>query len=171
MARTRRVTRRIPRGPRPKYSMVTFSRLVELPASTEDPPGLVWNWFTVTPSTTLQGMRKAKNFSIEFGTNSTLPIGWALCYLPQGANAGAFLPSVAETNGAPEQTSTFVEMFANSQWVISNGTIVAGAITRFRTRLARNLNNGDQIIMFIFNPQGLGEHQIYVSGNYAIKYN
>lgn len=94
--------------------------------------------YLVIPSVDQQGKRKAKNFTLRMKTNSELPLFWALLYVPQGND-----PSLIKLQPA----GSFYEP---SQNVIMSGIISkTSAQDTFRSRLARNLNSGDRIVLSI----------------------
>lgn len=114
-----------------------------------------------------QGMRKVKNISLNLQTNCTVPVVWALVYIPQGQN-----PSTLNFGNAPNAVS----LYEPAQNVIMSGTIyVNSAQQTWRTRLARNLNSGD-CIAFIFKQliavpqQSPADYVMFVQANYAITY-
>ena len=96
---------------------------------------------TVVASNAVAGMRKAKNFLVQFSSSVTdadsLIIAWALVYVPY------------QTNPNP---ITFVNqphyLYEPSQFVIMGGLYDSnnpGNTARQFSRLSRNLNEGDTI--------------------------
>ena len=96
--------------------------------------------FVIVPPTTLQGMRKVKHLTINAVLSSSSSIGcvWALYYLPQGMTA----PGLNLTSGQP--------LVEPNQFVMNTGVFDGEAgPTRISSRLSRNLNSGDQIILLV----------------------
>ncbi|UPW36492.1 putative capsid protein [Dipodfec virus UA23Rod_1661] len=129
----------------------------------------------ICPPNTVSGMRKIKNINFEVTCDSADPIIYAVFYVPEGGQMEQILPRInfTEAQGVTSPRP-FVELFAANQWVIGCGTCIQGSISRFRSRMARNLNNGDFIGILVFtndmeNPTNSIDFNI--TGNYAIKYN
>lgn len=96
------------------------------------------------PSTTTMGTRKCKNFTLTLSTVPLVPFLFALVFVPEGTQAGNItLPS----------NSTPVSLYEPNQNVIMSGIFGGpnGTVSRFKSRLARNLNSGDNIY-FIIKP-------------------
>lgn len=96
------------------------------------------------------GMRKAKNFTLDLvcTAEDVQPITFALVYVPEGQGE----PSLTTTG---EDSTTLYEPNQN---VIISGIISSdGQKNRFTTKLARNLNAGDNIgICFMAPPNANG---------------
>ena len=131
----RRYRRRY-RSRKNKYSVE--SGLLPLPSGTT---AVNTGNLTVVASNTVAGMRKAKNFLVQFSSSVTdadsLIIAWALVYVPY------------QTNPNPIQ---FVNhpfpLYEPSQFVIMGGLYDSnnpGNTARQFSRLSRNLNEGDTI--------------------------
>lgn len=94
------------------------------------------------PSTSTMGTRKCKNFTLTLSTVPLVPFLFALIFVPEGTQAGDIsLPT----------SSTPVSLYEPNQNVIMSG-IFGGpnaTISRFKSRLARNLNSGDNIYLVI----------------------
>lgn len=107
--------------------------------------------FGCVPETILQGMRKAKNFRLKFSileqTTQLKAFVWALVYVPEGTApgqlgyGGAAVASLYEPNQ---------NMIMCGVGIIGSGS--DSVVNRF-TKLARNLNSGDQIALIV---QGIG---------------
>jgi hypothetical protein len=98
----------------------------------------------VAPSTA-QGVRKVKNPPLRIVTsapNPSTPILWALVYAPQltAGTAGVVPVSIFEPN----------QNVIMSGWLSALGT--HDPVT-FKSRLARNLDSGDQIVLLLYNPR------------------
>lgn len=132
----RRTTRPYRRKP---VKTVTFSnettilqQLVNIPTAVAPPQTNC----LVIPSVDQQGKRKGKNFTLRMKTNPVSSIFRALLYVPQGNDPSQI---VLQPNGS---------MYEPSQNVIMSGIISASsAQDTFRSRLARNLNSGDRIVL------------------------
>lgn len=173
---SRRVYRRreyIPRMYTPKsakYQFVPFSINAGIPAGSDTSTIYGVN-SVIVPQSNVAGIRKVKNFYINFTTNSSIPIIFAIVYAPEGANVENLRPNI---NQVPSDSYTFTELFEANQWVIGCGSIVNGAVNQFRTRMSRNLNNGDSVFLFLWMASGQPPEEltaINATGNYAIRYN
>lgn len=137
---TTSVTRRT-WGPRKKYSLSRSTiGLTITPAAdgTLGPPSQA----IVVASITGQGKRKAKNFDIQLacqqgGDAVEAVIYYALVYVPSGSQPGVI------------NATTGVEYYSPASNVLAAGIYDCdeGTGFRVRTRLARNLNAGDQILL------------------------
>lgn len=131
----------------------------------------------LVPQSSVQGIRKVKNFAFSITTSAEIPMLWALVYLPEGGAINTINPQVntgAPITGTPEggnPRATFVELFAANQWVIACGTCISGAVQNYRTRMARNLNGGDSVWFICWTAQGTPAGFVNITGNYAIRYN
>ncbi|UNI72382.1 MAG: putative capsid protein [Chaetfec virus UA24_3359] len=129
----------------------------------------------ICPPSTVAGMRKVKNIGFDISTSSNAPLIFAVFYIPEGGQVQQIEPQINIANSNTiDDPQPFVELFAANQWVIGCGTVIAGSVTRFRSRMARNLNNGDFLGLLVFtNDKTTPANPIdfNVTGNYAIKYN
>lgn len=126
-----------------------------------------------------QGMRKAKNFTLNIGANNLniggavssehVPIAFALVYVPQGTT-----PSVIAFGTESQGVISTTSLYEPNQNVILSGMIMPGDTSRtFYSRLARNLNSGDAIGLCIRSPINGGataKSQVVCSLNYAISF-
>lgn len=141
-----------------KYSSETITGVLEL-------DGTATKAGTLIQALDAQGMRKAKNFTLNVMTEINSPVYFALVYVPEGTKPSAItLP----TTEGPKS------MYEPNQNVILQGIInpATGAITK-RTRLARNLNGGDKIDFIAASltaPDPPQRNAVLVSLNYAITY-
>jgi hypothetical protein len=125
----------------------------------------------VVAASTAQGVRKVKNPTLRIVTNALnppTPLLWALVYSPQGFPLNALKLTSASGSEVP------VSIFEPNQNVIMSGWLNAlgshDPVT-FRSRLARNLESGDQLFLLIANPSGSDiSVAIAFSLNYAICY-
>lgn len=117
-------------------------------------------------SSSIQGIRKAKNFSLKILYAGTAPLMFVLVYIPQGQDVKAI------TRGTPQAPASLYEPNQN---VIMSGYIVPNnsQAQTFRTRLARNLNSGDsiQIVLACASAtDSVNDADIGISLNYAITF-
>ena len=138
---------------------------------TSSPPKLQNRGYSIVPPTDVYGTRKVKNIDISLTTDLlSAPLVCALVYCPEG--------TLASTFSLGEGTSSLYEPNQNiiGQFVIpANGEANAPQITRFKTRLARNLDSGDTIVLIFGSLTGISanaETPVRIAGtvNYAIKY-
>lgn len=121
-----------------------------------------------------QGVRKCKNFELSltgtpFTAGDTIahaPMFFALVYVPQGTE-----PSQISI-GNPDACASLYEPNQN---VIMCGVWPSDLTAPFikKTRLARNLNSGDRIVLVMTVPpfgEGHFEKNIAVTLNYAISF-
>lgn len=127
------------------------------------------NWVDVVPATNTMGVRKVKNFKLNISTNmrdgtEDLPMSyqWVMVYVPEGQDAGKVETELGS-------------LYEPNQNVIAQGTGISGQPSRSFTRLARNLNSGDRIMLcVIFN--GYSDNwdtivaNIALHANFAIAY-
>lgn len=124
---------------------------------------------TVIASISAQGIRKVKNFTLTFSQpNLAQKFQWALVYVPEGTQPQAL---------AQSSRDTVASMYEPNQNVIMSGIIYyEQAQQTYRSRLARNLNSGDKIVLVIrpltFVPQAAANstNTIYACLNYAISF-
>lgn len=114
----------------------------------------------------IQGVRKAKNFSLKILYAGTAPLMFVLVYVPQGQDVKAI------TRGTYQAPASLYEPNQN---VIMSGYIVPNnsQAQTFRTRLARNLNSGDSIQIAICcagASDSVTDSNIGISLNYAITF-
>ena len=89
-------------------------------------------------------MRKVKHLTVNLTPildQDGGQIWWALVYVPQGTTAGSIQLAT---------TAALSDMYEPNQYVMNCGIVdpTAGPI-RFSTPLARNLNNGDAIVLLV----------------------
>ena len=127
--------------------------------------------FPIVAKTTVYGTRKAKNFDLTLTTKGlNAPLLGCLVYVPQGTLASAITSSSAglgDVKSLYEPNQNVIMQFM----VPANGSADAPQITKVRTRLARNLDSGDSIVL-IFCPLETLADTVYIAAtvNYAIKY-
>lgn len=116
--------------------------------------------YDILPSTELQGMRKAKHFTLTFtATEDVQPYYYALVFVPAGYNAQRVnLPNAG----------TALPAYDANQFVISQGVLdFSGGPLRIRTNLSRNLNSEDSIALILATYDGV-DAAILVSVRYAV---
>ena len=89
-----------------------------------------------TVTQTIQGTRKVKNFSMTLLANIERPILWALVYKPEGVDVKALTP----TGGS---------VYEPNQNVLMTGVFERGQQNKWFTKLGRNLNSGDSIVLLL----------------------
>lgn len=163
-----------------KYQFVPFTVWADFTAGVPDGSGTESPTIAqcIVPSSTLSGIRKVKNFTIDFCTDCTFPVLFYLIYLPEGARiqnmtlqANVTNNEAASGNGVSGVNGEFTEMFGANQWVIGCGTLTSGAVTRYKTRLSRNLNGGDTVWLCFTSISNSTPFRVNATGNYAIRYN
>nr|QIR82177.1 capsid protein [unidentified] len=115
----------------------------------------------IVPATTVEGMRKVKHVTVNLSTSAATPIYWALVYVPQGTTPGAL--NIATS---ADETS----FYEPNQFVMNCGLADpdAGPI-RVWSPLARNLNDGDRILLLCTHVNS-ASLTIYALSRYAITY-
>jgi hypothetical protein len=118
----------------------------------------------VVPATLVEGKRKVKNITVSatVDSSSAVPIYWALVYVPEGTTPGGL--NIATTAGQ------LTALYEPNQFVMNCGIAdpSAGPI-RFWSPLARNLNDGDTIVLLV-RHQATAAIQIRTLIRYAITY-
>lgn len=116
-------------------------------------------------SVDVQGVRKAKNFTLKMIYGGTTPLVWVLIYVPEGQQIGKLSYGSAS---AP------ASLYEPNQNVIMSGYLIPTyqQAQVYRTRLARNLNSGDSIYIVIKSAAGgaISKQFIGINLNYAITY-
>lgn len=142
--------------------------------------GVTSRGLLIVPPTNVLGNRKVKNFTIKITANGNDDqIFAALVYVPEGTlasplqvggpvqsmyepNQNVICTFIIPPNCTRDANSAITDSSAPTQIVVS-------------TRLARNLNTGDSVVLVFSTPNGLSctnEEPLTVSGtcNFAIKY-
>lgn len=123
----------------------------------------------IVSSTNVYGTRKVKNFDISLTTTDlSSPLVGALVYLPEGTQTSHFVLGDLR-NSLYEPNQNVICQFM----IPANGPQNAPQITRIRSRLARNMDSGDSIVMLFGNIGEIpAESQFEIAGtvNYAIKF-
>lgn len=133
--------------------------------------------FVLVKAADLQGTRKVKNMLLSISSyGNQVPLLCAIVYVPQGTSPSNITPS----NVANRTGSSLYEPNQNviMQFVMNPIDPTSGAgsdVQNFKTRLARNLDSGDSIMLVMCPayPTAQGTDQtIRVAGtfNYAISY-
>ena len=129
---------------------------------------------TLVVNTKAEGVRKVKNFTLNVTTSykqnvtdenikEMMPIVFALIYVPNEQQPLNLTPNNAD----------FQTLYGTNNYVILYGVCNSGKQITLRSKLARNLNAGDSIVLKLFNPNEnpLKDLSFYASLNYAIAYN
>ena len=147
-----------------KYSNETFSFV-----STRAYNNGADAWVMVSKSTEVLGTRKAKNFTLTFTTGANYPFVFALVFVPEGTDPSPIQIGTQITSNYLISTS----LYNPNQNVILQGIAAGytGGPIRYKTRLARNLNSGDSVVL-VLKPLIPYEGNIDICGtvNYAISY-
>lgn len=156
-----------------KYSNETMSCSITL--HNEGETGThVQQPISVVPVTSVLGTRKLKNFLLQImplytkiGEDPQAPanIAWALVFVPEGTD-----PSRIAIGAG--QAASFYEPNQN---VIMSGVADSSRVYQFRSRLARNLNAGDQVALVLYDLTSKPDDDNVDTGvaftlNYAIGY-
>lgn len=146
-----------------KYSneTYTFNAVATIDPSGSDGPTQVSS--EIISAGAIQGMRKAKNFTLQLVTDSNTPIWFALVYKPEGVELSRM------QFGTPQAPQSIYEPNQN---VILQGIISTNCQQQtWRTRLARNLNTGDSICLIFSTPYTDAKNiQVCITLNYAISF-
>ena len=123
---------------RDKYSVEQQAGTIAVPANQQA-------WVQVVPDTTIGGMRKVKHLTVSLastGAGGSTVGFWALVYVPQGTT-----PSTVSITGT--------SFYEPNQFVMNCGTFDSNAgPVRLHSRISRNLNSGDKIVLILANPSG-----------------
>ena len=156
-----------------KYSNETMSCTVNL-GNTGETGSHQQGPFSVVPVTTVLGTRKLKNFYLQInplftkigeGNPDVANIAWALVFVPEGTDPSRI------SIGAGQATS----FYEPNQNVIMSGVSDSSRVYQYRSRLARNLNAGDQIALVLYDLTAKPEDanvstDVAFTINYAIGY-
>ena len=164
-----------------KYSSETYATAVNIIGS--GPVGTHGTFsFPVIPNAIggVLGTRKAKNFTLRLCSEQTLiqptsgpdtfergRVAFALVFVPEGTTAS---PISFGSQNAP------ASLYEPNQNVILGGIIDSQQTYSFKTRLARNLNAGDTIVLILYDLYSVGNTgevintPVAVTCNYAISF-
>lgn len=161
-------TSRIPRTLKPtKYSNETFAALHTFDLSQAATQVAI----IVTPASSVGGTRKCKNFTLSIVSSSVSPMFFALVYNPEGTDPSMI--NAGTTAGDIPYILSAASLYEPNQNVIMSGLLGGpnSTVERFRSRLARNLNSGDRIVLLLRTIEAAQNNvQISVALNYAIAY-
>ena len=147
-----------------KYSNETFASMPP-PADFDSDTTYM---LPLVPKIEQGGVRKAKNFTLRIATDAPIPIFFALVYVPEGNS-----PSEIKFGTTISQhTLTSMSFYEPNQNVIIAGICGGGQQSpmAFKTRLARNLNSNDSVVL-VFRPcLDIEQKSIAAMLNYAISY-
>ena len=130
---------------------------------------------TLVEAATIQGTRKVKNMTISLSTSTIpVPVYCAVVYVPQGTDASSINVNASTAAGPsslyePNQ-NVIMQFVLNPVYAQGQGSNVQ----RFKTRLARNLDSGDKIVL-VFAPskattQNITNFILNGTFNYAISF-
>lgn len=125
--------------------------------------GFYQNQIEIVPPTLIEGVRQVARMTVTLTTTSDLngPIYWALTYIPEGAVTSSLFPNNTT-------------LFTPSNYVLSSGVAdsSAGPI-RISSRLRKNLNANDRIVLYTATTKGAPADIVSLVGlvRYAICYN
>ena len=130
--------------------------------------------YSLVPSTTVQGTRKVKNMTLSISASSlATPMVGAVVYVPAGTNCSTIAHPAA--NGDPaslyEPNQNVIQQFVLNP--VEADSLVNTTVQRFRTRLARNLESGDEIRLVLsplYASDSAYDAKVSGSFNYAIAY-
>ena len=100
-------------------------------------------WFPIVAPSEIQGMRKVKHLTISLSNagNDAMPLWWCIQYVPAGYEPQKL--RISNTGGGTNLVSA-------NQNVMASGVIdFSAGPTRIYSRLARNLNSGDNIYLVL----------------------
>ena len=150
---------------RTKYSNETYAAITKASFQAANQ-----YYATMIKETNILATRKVKNFTLTFSTNADGPFFWALVYVPEGTSPSNLNAGSGFDTSHPQQFNV-LSMYEPNQNVIMSGTFGGsqGQTIRYKTRLARNLCSGDQI-MLIYRPIANYSSDVTVISmlNYAI---
>lgn len=130
---------------------------------------------TLVDAAQIQGTRKVKNLSLSISSTNPceIPILCTVVYVPQGTNPSSLSLNASnskEPNSLYEPNQNVIMQFVlNPVYAQGQGTNVQ----RFKTRLARNLDSGDRIMLVCAPAYSSGNAQnVKITGtlNYAISF-
>lgn len=125
----------------------------------------------VLPETSVLGTRKTKNFTLQIlNSNADFIFQYALIYVPQGTS-----PSNLNLGSGTTESGFLVSasVYEPNQNVILSGFGGGpdGCSLRIKSRLARNLNSGDALLLVIKSLVSFtGTVNIAGQVNYAVSY-
>jgi hypothetical protein len=127
---------------------------------------------TIISAVSAQGTRKTKNYTLRLQSN-LLPASaviWAIIYVPQG-----FPNNAIQLHKSAPDSDPPASLFEPNQNVIMSGYLPTGneGSVTYRSRLARNLESGDRLVIAFYNPHasdGLDNLQLGFTFNYVIAY-
>lgn len=151
-----------------KYSNETFAAISDVPSNVSTNP-IPQYWITFTKASDVLGTRKVKHFLLTISSNSTVPLIWALVFVPEGTNPS----SLQQGTNTVDNYLLAAPLYNPNQNVIMSG-ITGGPNTqveRFKSNLSRNLNSGDKICLVLSSLAATYDaFTIDSTLNYAIAY-
>ena len=139
----------------------TTDQWTQVPA-VEDSASSFQTVHTIVSPSEIQGMRKVKHLTLTASNpvTATTPIYYVLAYVPQGYQAqNIFMPAAGVS----------LDTYPANQYVMSCGWLdFDGGPLRIRTRLSRNLNSGDSIVLILGSYSGSNSVYYVFDCTYAI---
>jgi hypothetical protein len=127
---------------------------------------------TIISAVASQGTRKTKNYTLRLQSNlvPASAVIWAILYIPQG-----FPDTAIQLHKSAPETSPPASLFEPNQNVVMSGYLPTGneGSVTYRSRLARNLESGDRIVIAFYNPHStsdLENLQLGFTFNYVVAY-
>lgn len=130
---------------------------------------------TMIPSVDSLGMRKVKNFTLSITQSPTMNSDYTVTSASSFMYALVYLPDGVQANTLSIGSSTAASLYEPNQNVIASG-ICSSNNGQFRlmSRLARNLNSGDRVVLLLRPTSATGTEgnltNISVVLNYSITY-
>ena len=155
------------RSSKTRYSNVTYAAISQFVNNQE-------NQYVIqfTGATSVLGTRKCKNFTLSLCSNSIVPFNFALVFVPEGTSPSQLHAGVSVSEGVLLAAS----LYEPNQNVILSGSFGGpnSTVEKFKTRLARNLNSGDRIVLIVkplqYDPDSTDQVLVNAMVNYAISY-
>jgi len=118
----------------------------------------------IIPSVAFQGMRKVKHLTISIcntaSSTEDLALLYSIAFVPQGYEP----QTISVPNYGYAQNN-----YQSNQFIMSSGVIdFSAGPARIRTRLSRNLNSGDSIILLLATPNLNAGSALLAQVSYAI---
>ena len=141
------------KGSRDKYSVENRCATLTLPAYPTQ------SQLNIVPQTGVEGMRKVKHLTVTMSSEAeqTTGVYWALVYVPEGYNPN----NLNLTGGA--------SLYEPNQNVMACGVMdFSAGPCRVYSRLSRNLNSGDRIVLVVASTNASSTINIACVVSYAI---
>lgn len=122
--------------------------------------------FTIVAPTQVYGTRKVKNFDVQITSGAFAgPMRCALVYVPQGTNPSSIL-SINDSATLYEPNQNVILSF-----IVPDSGNGGNNLIHFKSRLARNLDSGDSIVLICYNIVEQSGLVLFAGQvNFAIRY-